>query len=377
MKKAHSGLLLDKEISWLYFNQRLLQEAGDPATPLIERMRFLGIYANNLDEFFRVRVASVRRIAQYGGDVSPYFIERPKRLLARINRIVQEQQAEFDVLYTGILRELAESGIRLIDESRISPAQAEFLDRFYLQQLEPLIAPVVVTRKKTFPELADSSIYLLVVLHRETGDPDFALIELPVPALPRFIELPAPSGESHVIFLDDIIRHFLPRIFASLPYVRFDAYSIKVTRDADIEHDLDGNLVEKIARAVRARRKGKPVRLSYDRSIPPELIRAFQRQQKQRGTYAHSAQLNSGRHDNLRDLMGFPSPGGKNLTFPAWPPVRLAAERPLESAEACRAAGPPRRRPQPAALRRAKGRFSPLPLPKFFPLHPAAQRGRD
>lgn len=335
MKRSQAIPLLDKEISWLHFNHRLLQEAGDATTPLIERLRFLGIYANNLDEFFRVRVASVRRVAQYGGDVSSYFIERPKRLLTRINRLVLEQQQEFDALYAGILRDLSRIGIRLIDESQISSSHTEFLDQFYFQQLDSLLAPVVVTRKNTFPDLADSSIYLLVVLHRDHADSDFALIEIPAPTLPRFVELPAPPGEKHLIFLDDIIRHFLPRIFASLPYVNFSAYSIKVTRDADIEHDLDGNLVEKISRAVHARGKGAPVRLCYDRTIPPDIIRAFQRQQKRRGTYAHTSQLNSGRYDNLRDFMSFPNLGGKSLAFPSRQPVRLAHLDSARNISAC------------------------------------------
>lgn len=301
--------LIPRDISWLSFNARVLQESADPSVPLQERIRFLGIFSNNLDEFFRVRVAALRRMIRYGSKAHMHLEETPQRILDSIQEIVLEQQQEFARIWEGIFAEMRTEGIYLTRETELKRNQREFIDRYFDEQVRPNVIPLMIEDIPTFPYMREKSIYLAVVMSRSdrTLKRRFALIEVPTRVLPRFVQIPSPhDGQHHIILLEDIIRHSLPRIFSFFRYDRFSAHIVKVTKDAefDLDYDETTSYVDRIEKAVKSRRKGKPVRFIYDRDIEPELLRYLIRRM---GLARKDHLTPGGRIHNFRQFMDFPS----------------------------------------------------------------------
>ena len=309
-----------KEVSWLAFNSRVLQEAADPRAPLGERLKFLGIYSSNLDEFFRVRVATLRRLVLLGKDYRKLHLPDPRQTLREARRIIRAEGRQFDAIYRDIFRGLAKAGVRLIDETEVPRPLWDWLYEYFFETVRPRIMPVMVRSYSRFETLADAPLYLAVEMGREArrGREGHALIRIPTPDLPRFVTLPEHRGERLVMYIDDIIRFGLPSLFSGLPYTRFSAHAIKFTRDAELEYDDDftSSLHEKITEGLRARQTGVPVRMNYDATIPRPFLGLLTDKLK----LAHEPTLLPGaRYHNRRDLVQFPVPA----ELKAAPPRRL------------------------------------------------------
>lgn len=314
-------LLKNREISWLSFNHRVLQEADDPTVPFIERIKFLGIFSSNLDEFFRVRVATVRKLIDVLERKGARRISPARRIHNRIHRLVMNQQARFQEIWHKLLAELEGAGIRLVNERQLDAEQGRFVRDYFRAQVLPALVPVMIGTQPKLADLKDRAIYLVVRMTRTHGHPgqQHALIEIPTDVLPRFLVLPPRFGRQTVILLDDIIRYCLREIFYIFDYDRFEAWTIKLTRDADItlDNDLSSSLVEKIARSVKQRKKGRPVRFIYDGELPPDLLQSLIRGLN---LSEHDPLIPGGRYHNFRDFMKFPELGGRKLLYPALAP---------------------------------------------------------
>ena len=233
MKKT----LIQRDISWLSFNARVLQEANDPTVPLKERIRFLGIFSNNLDEFFRVRVATLKRMVELAGKkkkLNMHLEEDPQDILDQIQTMVLQQQNEFNRIWAGILKELKKEKISLIDETHLNREQKTFVTKFFDEEVRSNIIPLMIESLPQLPYLRDKSIYLGVVMRKEHSayQQKYALIEIPAKAVGRFIQLPSKQDEKHIILLEDVIRFNLPNIFSYFKYDTVDSYIFKVTKAA-------------------------------------------------------------------------------------------------------------------------------------------------
>ena len=303
MKGKHF-LLVNRDISWLSFNDRVLQEANDPSVPLLERMKFLGIVSNNRDEFFRVRIATIKRMARLGKQGAQIMGEDPVALLDSIQEIIIRQQEEFDNSYGNLLRELELAGIFIVNEKQLKPDQSEFTGQFFREQVLPTLVPILLDNVTEFPYLRDRSIYFLVVMHHKNGKERYALVEIPTHILPRFIVIP--KENKYIILIDDIIRYYLDDLFFSFEYERISAYTIKLTRDAelDIENDVTKSLIKKVSESVKRRKKGQPVRLIYDEEMPESAITYLMKRIK----FGKGDQpIPAGRYHNFVDFIKFPS----------------------------------------------------------------------
>ncbi|MEI6947755.1 polyphosphate kinase 1 [Paraflavisolibacter sp. H34] len=305
---AHSkSKTIPRDISWLAFNGRVLQEAADPSVPLRQRIRFLGIFSNNLDEFFRVRVAALKRMIHYGHKAKMHLEENPEQILQSIQMIVLNQQSEFNRIWENILEELKKEKIFLVTEKDLTPEQAVFVRNYYDGEVSSNVIPLMIESIPDFPNLRDKSLYLGVVMSMQDSalKKKYALIEVPSRVLGRFVILPAPAGEHHIILLEDIIRFNLPEIFSYFGYNRYVAHVFKVTRDAelDLDTDLSTTLIQKLQKGLKNRRKGKPVRFVYDREMDPGLLEyLFQRLNLTK----RDNLIPGGRIHNFRHFMDFP-----------------------------------------------------------------------
>ncbi|HMO60653.1 MAG TPA: polyphosphate kinase 1 [Ferruginibacter sp.] len=307
MKKNAPQQTIVRDISWLSFNHRVLQEAADETVPLRERIKFLGIFSNNLDEFFRVRVATLKRMMEIGRKSNMHLELSPDLILEEIQDIVMEQQKEFDRIWNEILRELKKQQIFLITEKQLNREQRKFVTTYFNDEVRSNIVPLMIESIGAFPVLNDKSIYLACKLSKsDRSIPQrFALLSVPARRLPRFIILPSPEGQKHIILLEDIIRSCLPYIFSYFGYDVFSAHIIKVTRDAeiDIDNDLSTSLMEKIEKGLRNRKKGKPVRFVFDKEIEPSLLTYLVRRM---GLSQNDNLIPGGRIHNFKDFMNFP-----------------------------------------------------------------------
>ena len=301
---------IPRDLSWLSFNGRVLQEANDPSVPLKERIRFLGIFSNNLDEFFRVRVATLKRMIELKGKgkkLDMHLEAHSQSILDAIQTIVLEQQNEFNRIWKNIVRDLKKENIALVDEKHLSREQLVFVKEFFEQQVRGNVIPLMVESIAQMPYLRDKSIYLGILMRKKNSayKSKYALIEVPVSAVGRFVELPTKTGGHQIILLEDIIRINLPVIFSYFGYDYFESAIFKITKDAeiDIDNDLSSNLIEKIEKGLKNRRKGKPVRFVYDREMDAGLldylIRRLNLNQK-------SNIIPGGRIHNFRHFMDFP-----------------------------------------------------------------------
>ena len=315
MGKSKQIPLLNREISWLSFNGRVLQEAADPDNPLIERLRFLGIFSNNRDEFFRVRVATLNRMTAMGSIRTDYRIN-PKKVLKEINEIVLSQERDFMAIYQQIVSELAENNIYLVNETELNAEQGIFVKKYFLEKVRVGLFPIMIGSLQDLSSLRDKSIYLAVTLGRKEkpGKEDIALIELPTKAVSRFLVLPSQGRKNFIILLDDIIRFCLSEIFSVFGWNKFNAYTIKITRDAEIDLDTDvsKSFVEIMTQSLKQRKRGSPVRFVYDQAIPESFLKIIT---KRLGISKEDPIRGGGRYHNFKDFMNFPNLGSKTLEY--------------------------------------------------------------
>ena len=322
-------LLIQRDISWLSFNARVLQEANDPSVPLKERIRFLGIFSNNSDEFFRVRVATLKRmieIAEKRKQATMHMEEDPQNILDQIQTIVLQQQNEFNRIWEGILKELKKENIFLVDEKHLNKEQQDFVKKYFDDEVRSNIIPLMIESLPQLPYLRDKSLYLGVVMRKKKSayQQKYALIEVPAKAVGRFIILPSSGKEKQIILLEDVIRFNLPHIFSYFGYDYFDSYVFKVTKDAeiDIDNDVSTTFVEKIEKGVKNRRKGKPVRFVYDKEMDAGLLEYMIRRLS---LNRKSNIIPGGRIHNFRHFMDFPDVfTAKNTRRPSFPHPELS-----------------------------------------------------
>lgn len=318
---------IDREKSWLAFNARVLQEAADESVPLLERLRFIGIFSNNLDEFFRVRFAAVRRLSLSGvsgekilGGISA------QQLVKDITEIVIKQQAESLRVLRLIEEELVRQNIIIIDETEVTGAHENFVKDFFIQKVSPELVTIILNDLAEFPLLKDTSGYLAVKLVMKPEQKPsilglvkpkteirYAIIEIPKNTN-RIVELPHKDGKQYLMLLDDVIRYNLSSIFNIFDYESISAHMIKITRDAqlDIDSDMSKSMLEKIATSVKDRRIGEPVRFVYDQSIGKDTLKFFL---DKMGIHATDGIIPGGRYHNRRDYMNFPNLGRFDLLY--------------------------------------------------------------
>lgn len=307
---------INREIAWLSFNDRVLQEAEDSTTPLIERIKFLGIYSNNRDEFYRVRVATVKRMTKLGKRATHLIGEDPNELLHTILKRVIEQQKKFELIYQNILKELKKNNIFIIDESHLDKDQQLFVKDFFQAELVSNLFPIVIDEATSFPYLKDKSSYLFIKLVAIDGQQKnkFALIEVPTRNTSRFVVLPSKQNKQYIILLDDVIRFCLDEIFEVFGLRATEAYNIKLTRDAemDLDNDLSQSLLEKVTEGVKNRKKGNPVRLVYDGTMSKDMLSFMMRKLN---FNKKDAPIPGGRYHNFKDFINFPKLGRKDLVY--------------------------------------------------------------
>jgi len=296
-----------RDISWLSFNNRVLQEAADDTVPLKERIKFLGIFSNNLDEFFRVRVATLHRMIEVGKKGNMHLEVAPAMILEQIQDIVLEHQKQFERTWNEILKELKKQKIFLVNETQLNREQKKFVLNYFDEEVRGNIVPLMIESIHNFPTLSDKSIYLACKLSKKDKSipQRFALVSVPARRLPRFVILPSKQGEHHIILLEDIIRHCLPFIFSFFGYDTFSSHIIKVTRDAeiDIDNDIATSLIQKIEKGLKNRKKGKPVRFIFDKDIDTGLLTYLV---KRLGLSEKDNLIPGGRIHNFKDFINFP-----------------------------------------------------------------------
>ncbi|MFZ1264712.1 MAG: polyphosphate kinase 1, partial [Chitinophagaceae bacterium] len=296
-----------RDISWLSFNARVLQEAADPTVPLRERIKFLGIFSNNMDEFFRVRVATLRRMIQFGNKANMHLENNPQQIIDEIQMTVLNQQGEFNRIWDEVSKELNEQKIFLRTEKELNAEQQNFVRNYFEEDVSSDVIPLMIENIPVFPMLRDKSIYLAVVMWKKESalKKKYALIEIPSRTLGRFTILPSKPEESHIILLEDIIRFNLPDIFSYFGYDQYQSHIFKVTRDAeiDIDEDISTNIIQKLEKGIKNRRKGKPVRFVYDREMDPGLLEYLIRRLN---LSKRDNLIPGGRIHNFRHFMDFP-----------------------------------------------------------------------
>lgn len=322
----------NREISWLRFNARVLQEARDKRNPLYERIKFLAIFSSNLDEFFRVRVASLRSLLSLKKPTSEHYPEGPERLLEKIYNMVSRQQELFgDIFQKQIMPELAAQGIYVVNETELTAPQAEFARKYFQEKIVPLIRPYFISKQNQDPFLQNRSLYMAVELKaKDIVTPDkeaaksvpteYAILEVPSNELGRFLVLPREGKKMYIMFLDDVMRLSLKEFFP-----RYDvggAYAVKLTRDAElhIDDEFQGDLLEKIQRGLRNRKRGIPCRFVYDRLMPEASLRLLEKFLR----LQPDDLLGGGRYANFSDLMTFPKPeNSASLENKPQPPLHI------------------------------------------------------
>lgn len=316
-----NNLFYNREISWLHFNERVLQEAMDKNTPLIEKVKFLGIYSNNRDEFFRVRVATLKRMIKL--QVSESTPDpKPKQILDEVLKIVAKQEKLFSKAYSRVTKELASQNIFIIDEKQLTKEQGMYVREFYNEKVRPNLFPLMLNNVRSSLSLQDASIYLTVRL-RKSSDPgkeEYALIQVPSDTVGRFLVLPRENNHSFIILLDDVIRYCLEDIFSHLLYDTFDTYTIKFTRDSELEidNDVSKSFLELMRESVKKRKKGEAVRFVYDNTMPEDLLNLLI---KKLDISKKDTIRGGGKYHNFKDFMEFPRIGRADLRYPPAPPL--------------------------------------------------------
>ena len=321
-QKKKDSPYLERDISWMYFNERILQEATRPHVPLLERLSFLGIYSNNLDEFFRVRMASQSRIAECGDRAAVRESEHAKKIIKQIGKLNAHYAKAYAQAVEQVTEELKRENICLVDDTEVTPEQLEFIRSYFRERLSGFIVPVWFSAIKWLDYENDENIYLAVKVSRTEPKPvaDYAFLEVPVGPCGRFVRLPDHEGRSYLMYLDDVVRCCLPLVFEGLGFTSFEAYTFKFTRDAEMEidNDLRTGILQKISKGVKSRKRGEPLRVLYDARIPKDLLKRVLRKLD---LDSLDTVLASGRYQNHKDFMRFPDCGRADLRYPTWTPI--------------------------------------------------------
>jgi len=312
---------IPKEISWLSFNERVLQEAENKEVPLAERFKFLGIYSNNLDEFFRVRVATLKRLSQFGAKSRDILGYDPKATLKKLHEIVLAQNSKFEKIYSSLIQELDKYKIHIINEKQLNDGQAEFVREYFINEVRSRLMPFLIDNKTDLPNLTDDAIFLAIILrNKKTDKKRYSILEIPTAVIPRFIVLPEIGDDKYIMFLDDIIRYGLKDIFFIFDFDEFSAYTIKITKDAEFEiaDDISGSYIEKLSRSLTQRKRGTTVRFIYDRKMPDDLLKILK---KKMNFGPDDVVIPADRYHNFKDFMWFPKLGKKKFYYESLVPI--------------------------------------------------------
>lgn len=314
---------LNREISWLYFNERVLQEAADETVPLIERIKFLSIFSSNLEEFYRVRVATMSRLSNLNDKSKALLGFNPKKVLNEIKNIVVKQERKFELLFQAtLINELAQNRIFILNETQLNVSRGEFVRNHFRDRILSNLVPIMLDIDKPFPELKDRYLYFFVRLSRATSKKNekYALIELP-PDLPRFLVLPETNGLKFIILAEDIIKYCLDDIFYVFNYDILDAYSIQLTRDAelDIDKNISDKFIEELKTSLDKRKKGKPMRLLYDTEMPFDMLTVLVSKLK----IEAESLIPGNRYHRFGDFIAFPNVGSKDLEYAPNVPLKV------------------------------------------------------
>ena len=315
MKKAY----VERDVSWMYFNHRILQEAEKEFVPLLERLSFLGIYSNNLDEFFRVRVASLNRMLERKLDKDTE--QQIKKSLKTINKLNESYSKEYTEAVDRVFEELETHKIRLVTEACLNDEQKDFLSQFFYDKLNGSVNPIWLSEIEDLTVLEDNRIYLIVEkCEKKDNKKKYAIVKVPDRIYGRWVKIPSSDGFDNIMYLDDVIRYCLPLVFLGFKESTYRAYSFKFTKDAEMEMDNDADFgtMEKIALGVNSRKKGDAVRVIYDHEMPREMQRKLR---ERLNTKELDASLAGGRYQNHKDLMSFPDCGHKDLKYDKWTPI--------------------------------------------------------
>ena len=315
MKKAY----VERDVSWMYFNHRILQEAEKEFVPLLERLSFLGIYSNNLDEFFRVRVASLNRMLERKFDKDTE--QQIKKSLKTINKLNEFYSKEYTEAVDRVFEELETHKIRLVTEACLNDEQKDFLSQFFYDKLNGSVNPIWLSEIEDLTVLEDNRIYLIVEkCEKKDNKKKYAIVKVPDRIYGRWVKIPSSDGFDNIMYLDDVIRYCLPLVFLGFKESTYRAYSFKFTKDAEMEMDNDADFgtMEKIALGVNSRKKGEAVRVIYDHEMPREMQRKLR---DRLNTKELDASLAGGRYQNHKDLMSFPDCGRKDLKYDKWSPI--------------------------------------------------------
>jgi polyphosphate kinase len=308
-------------MSWLSFNERVLQEAADARNPLLERIKFLGIFSNNLDEFYRVRVANLQRIEREEGPTRRTMGVTVRRVIKDIRAKVLKQAEQFNAISHELFRELEEEGVCLVDEHHLTPSQASYVRDFFQTQVRPRLVPIICHRHRELPALRDQFIYLAVELSVLTQkSPIYAFIEVPTDRLSRFCILPKTDESDHVILLEDVIRFALAEIFTHFRPTQHRAWTVKITRDSELEleEDTGETYVDRVHRSLRKRRTGATVRMIYDKGLPEPFLKFLLNKMK---LEREDNLIPGQRYHNFKDFMRFPVLGREHLARRLLPPI--------------------------------------------------------
>lgn len=315
MKKAY----VERDVSWMYFNHRILQEAEKEFVPLLERLSFLGIYSNNLDEFFRVRVASLNRMLERKLDKDTE--QQIKKSLKTINKLNESYSKEYTEAVDKVFEKLETHKIRLVTEANLNDEQKDFLSQFFYDKLNGSVNPIWLSEIEDLTVLEDNRIYLIVEkCEKKDNKKKYAIVKVPDRIYGRWVKIPSSDGFDNIMYLDDVIRYCLPLVFLGFKESTYRAYSFKFTKDAEMEMDNDADFgtMEKIALGVNSRKKGEAVRVIYDHEMPREMQRKLR---DRLNTKELDASLAGGRYQNHKDLMSFPDCGHNDLKYDKWTPI--------------------------------------------------------
>ena len=319
----------------MYFNKRILLEARRDDLPILERFNYLGIYSNNLDEFFRVRVASLRRMVDTSLEATEDERKKAREVLRKILRLNQEYSQLFEETFEELLHSLSEAHIHIVNERELSKEQEKEVRSFFMEKINGTTNPIFINSPTFSAERhLKESLYLAIVLWHDISEGEenheIALIEVPTKDLGRFFRLKDKAGESYLMFLDDVLRSCLPYFFIGKKYARYEAYTFKFTKDAEfeIDQDLRTSVIEKVSRGVKRRKRGETVRVVYDEAIPPMVLKKLSDMAE---LNYRDTRVGGGRYHNMRDLMTLPDCGRKGLRFPPREPLRMDELRYTES----------------------------------------------
>lgn len=318
---------VERDVSWMYFNHRILEEARKESVPVLERMSFLGIYSNNLDEFFRVRMACINRTIHFS-EPRTKAEEKERNALIKVQKEINKLNARYSQEYQLAVEEVVEmlhlEKINIIDEQHLDESQLAYVESYYRQHIMGRISPLWIDEVKHFDNEGDDTIYFIVRIELKSKKSHYAIMPLPIESCGRWVVIPAPaskSDEKYVMYLDDVVRCCMRMSFPGIDYEKFEAYSFKFTRDAEMEmdNDLRNGLMQKVSKGIKSRKAGTPLRLVYDESIPEGALRRIKKILN--GGKKTDTAIKGGRYQNHKDFMKFPDCGRKDLKYPKWQPI--------------------------------------------------------